>query len=259
MNPQKNNNKYHQAERRSEKNNLMRYLRKNRHLLETELLISPKRYLFSPIYFAQQKISVPTINQYVHGFLLDVGCGDMPYRQLLEKLSCRYDTLDSYPRSQTVTFTDDVQNMVSISDSQYDSVLCLEVLEHVPDPKQALFEINRVLRSGGILILSVPHLSRLHDEPHDYYRFTHHGLIYLLQTTGFTLLDLKIRGGLFCFLGHQLSTFILSLVWGIPVIKDIGWLLNSWIITRTCYYIDSLVKLNTLFPQGYVIVAEKQR
>ena len=37
-----------------------------------------------------------------------------------------------------------------------DVALCTEVLEHVPDPQQALMEIARVLRPGGHLLGSVP-------------------------------------------------------------------------------------------------------
>lgn len=41
-------------------------------------------------------------------------------------------------------------------DESFGTVLCTEVLEHVPNPDKALAEIRRVLRPGGILIGSVP-------------------------------------------------------------------------------------------------------
>jgi SAM-dependent methyltransferase len=41
-------------------------------------------------------------------------------------------------------------------DASFSTVLCTEVLEHVPDPARALGEIRRVLMPGGVLIGSVP-------------------------------------------------------------------------------------------------------
>jgi SAM-dependent methyltransferase len=51
----------------------------------------------------------------------------------------------------------DTADLLSLpfEDDSFDLVLCLEVLEHIPDPRPALDELARV--SSGELILSVPH------------------------------------------------------------------------------------------------------
>jgi SAM-dependent methyltransferase len=49
----------------------------------------------------------------------------------------------------------DIENM-PFADASFGTVVCTEVLEHVPYPQQALREILRVLRPGGVLIGSVP-------------------------------------------------------------------------------------------------------
>ena len=41
-------------------------------------------------------------------------------------------------------------------DGSYDSVICSEVLEHVPAPEESIKELIRVLKPGGVLALSVP-------------------------------------------------------------------------------------------------------
>jgi ubiquinone/menaquinone biosynthesis C-methylase UbiE len=41
-------------------------------------------------------------------------------------------------------------------DASFGTVVCTEVLEHIPEPARALAEIERVLRPGGMLIGSVP-------------------------------------------------------------------------------------------------------
>lgn len=68
-----------------------------------------------------------------------------------------------------------------------DTVLLLDVLEHVRRPALALGEICRVLRPGGRLILSIPFLYPIHDAPHDYQRYTLHGLSREIDDCGLRL------------------------------------------------------------------------
>jgi len=66
-------------------------------------------------------------------------------------------------------------------DARFDAVVMCEVLEHVREPRQAIEKVHRLLRPGGVLILSTPFIFPLHDQPADYYRFTRHGLEWLLR------------------------------------------------------------------------------
>lgn len=75
----------------------------------------------------------------------------------------------------------DVQNMYLIKDEEVDVVFCLEVLEHVQNPFKAVSEIYRILKPGGLIIGSVPFIFPIHDEPHDYFRFTRYGISYLFR------------------------------------------------------------------------------
>jgi len=75
---------------------------------------------------------------------------------------------------------------IDLPDASFDCVICLEVLEHVGDPFAAANELQRILRPGGFLFLTVPFLhayhgkmgskSAAHDDFPDYWRFTHQGL-----------------------------------------------------------------------------------
>jgi len=181
----------------------------------------------------------------------------MPFKELLAEKVTTYHTLDLWPRSEKVTYVGDIQDMSMISTGSYDAAMCLEVLEHVPDPFQAAGEIFRILKPGGTVVVSVPHLSRLHDEPHDYSRFTIHGLRHLLQSTGLEVLEIQKKGGLLSFLGHQVSTILLSAVWPVPGLRQVMWFLNKWLVTRPCHRIDDLFDHSGILALGYVGVARK--
>lgn len=68
-------------------------------------------------------------------------------------------------------------------------------MEHLPDPDQFVSEVRRTLRPDGVLILSVPFMEPLHEEPRDFYRFTPYSLRHLLARHGFTVEQLWPKGG----------------------------------------------------------------
>ncbi len=61
------------------------------------------------------------------------------------------------------------------------TVLSVETFEHVEYPRKAVGEIHRILRPGGIFIISSAMAFRIHEYPSDYWRFTPEGLRSLLQ------------------------------------------------------------------------------
>jgi SAM-dependent methyltransferase len=232
-------------------------LKANRRQLEIDVLSSGRRHLFSPMHYSQYRVTLPLARKFIRGRLLDAGCGDLPYREQLREQVTRYDTLDVADRAGELTYVGDIQRMGEVPGDTYDSVICLEVLEHVPDPFGAARELHRVLAPGGVLVASVPHLSRLHDEPHDYYRYTRHGLRHLLEQAGFEIVEMQARGGLFSFFGHQVSTAVLAAVWPIPVVRQLAWELNAWLVTRLCHALDGITNRAGLFAAGYTVVAVK--
>ncbi len=143
----------------------------------------------------------------------------MPFKVQISESGSVYDTLDVEARTDGVKYIGSVLDMHMISDDTYDTAICLEVLEHVPQPFKATKEINRILKTNGIFIMSVPHLSRLHEQPHDYYRYTKYGIRAMLEDSGFEIQEMQVCGGIFCFLGHQFSTILLCCFFHIPILK----------------------------------------
>jgi SAM-dependent methyltransferase len=134
----------------------------------------------------------------VSGVVLDVGCGAQVYRNLLGK-AATYRGIDTheakahfgYETTDTTYFEGDEW---PVADDSVDFVLCTEVLEHVPDSLSFLRRIQRCLRPGGRLLLTVPFAARWHFIPHDYWRFTPSGLDRLLKLAGFTEVVVRARG-----------------------------------------------------------------
>lgn len=133
----------------------------------------------------------------MRGEVLDIGCGNMPYRQLAlsQPGVTGYVGVDLpgplYGRPHA--WWDGLD--LPFRTGRFDAVLLTEVLEHCPDPGVVLAEARRSLREGGKLFLTVPFLWPLHDVPHDEYRYTPFALERLLGAAGFGSVDVRPLGG----------------------------------------------------------------
>lgn len=232
-------------------------LRSNRLQIDQDVRHAGERQYLSPAFYGQYAAVAEAFGS-LGGRVIDLGCGIMPYAELLPLAVTLYHGLDITVRDSRPTLIGDVQSLGMLRDASYDSVVCLEVLEHVPEPARALAEIARILADNGILVLSVPHLSRLHEIPYDYYRYTEYGLRYLLQSNELVPLRIRVRGGLFSFLGHQAATVLLGLTWGSKIAGSPVRSLVRWLITYPCFRLDRIGAQSALFPLGYVVVARRQ-
>jgi len=133
--------------------------------------------------------------------ILDLGCGRQPYKQMVEARS--YTGVDAEMAvCPDVVATGD---MLPFASGAFNGAICSEVLEHTPDPARVIAELRRVLKAGGVLYLTVPQMWYLHYEPHDYFRFTSHGLRRLLEDACFRVLRSERQGGLGLFLFLRLT------------------------------------------------------
>lgn len=133
---------------------------------------------------------------YARGIMLDVGCGTRRYEQIFLNSVDEYIGLD-WPESEGRASPDVIGDAMRIPfmTGSVDTVLATELMEHLPAPGNFLSEAARVMRHDGTLILSVPFMEPLHEEPRDFYRFTPYSLRVLLEQSGFSVRQLWSKGG----------------------------------------------------------------
>jgi SAM-dependent methyltransferase len=128
----------------------------------------------------------------IKGNILDVGCGSKPYKSIFKVNDYRGLDIDS-PLTRNLNAADDFYDGTNFpyQQNRFDAVLCNQVLEHVFNPDEFLAEINRVLKPGGKLLISVPFVWDEHEQPYDYARYSSFGLKALLEKSGFKLIRHK--------------------------------------------------------------------
>lgn len=130
----------------------------------------------------------------VTGLIIDIGAADQWIARHLSKAT-NYVPID-YPPTANVFYN--CRPMIyadachlPLTSSCADGVICLEVIEHVPDPAQAALEIARILKPGGQAWISMPFLYPLHNEPFDFQRYTEYGLQRDVARAGLDLIELR--------------------------------------------------------------------
>jgi ubiquinone/menaquinone biosynthesis C-methylase UbiE len=137
--------------------------------------------------------------------VLDAGSGKLAEQFLRAEILATGATLHTCDLNfgPGVDFEADVSDL-PFEDGVYDIVLNTQVLEHVKDPGQVCKELARVLKPGGLLFLTTPQSSPLHNLPWNFFNFTHLGLKLLMDSAGLEVMRVRAQGGHFALLAFEL-------------------------------------------------------
>lgn len=213
------------------------------------------------------------------GKLVDIGCGRMPYRKELEPLVDSYIGVD-HPEVSKL-YKSDVKPEVLVDAKKlpfqnnfFDIALLIQVLEHVDEPDKVIKEAARVLKQGGILIISVPFFYPLHDIPYDFGRYTATALKSFINETSLRIVKIKAQGSFFEFWLQMLNTFLakrindiistnfnsyslillaIAITFSIPVV-----LFNNLLMVIVNFIFRVFPDYPDYFPMEYLIVARKK-
>lgn len=182
-----------------------------------------------------------TVSALFRGDVLDLGCGMKPYEAQLAADGCRWIGVD-YERTPSGRSRADVFGSamaIPFAAERFDCVLCTQVLEHVPRPLDVLHEAHRVLKPGGTLVVTAPQTGPLHEEPHDYQRFTCYGLSLLGRNAGFDVVETRPLGGAIATIG-QMVMWHLNWMARFPVIGPPSQRVVNAVLWRLALLLDPL-------------------
>jgi SAM-dependent methyltransferase len=150
---------------------------------------------------------IKNASSYVSGAVLDVGAGNCDrYRHFFQY--DKYVRMD-IEKGENVDVVGSADN-IPFSENGFDSIVCTQVFEHLKYPEKATKEMHRVLKNGGFVIITVPQTGALHEEPHDYWRFTKYGVMELFERNGFELVEYSQRGGFFVVIAQTFIRYMLD-------------------------------------------------
>lgn len=170
----------------------------HRYLARIKLTSGILSILINPYYFVKKGIywGLKKNSRYISGRLLDFGCGNKSYQYLFNVDN--YIGIDAYRigHDHTREPIDVFYNGrdVPFKEKSFDSVLCIEVCEHLFDVDKAFSEINRVLRPGGIILITTPFIWEEHEQPFDFGRYTEFGLKDVLNRHQFEIISFEKCG-----------------------------------------------------------------
>ena len=136
----------------------------------------------------------------IEGSILDLGCGSKPYESLFKncskytgvdiEISGPNHEVDKFGKNSKVDYFYDGKSL-PFEDNSFDAVISFEVFEHIFNIDEVVKEINRVLKPGGKLLVSMPFAWNEHEEPYDFARYTSFGIKHILKKQDFLIKNIE--------------------------------------------------------------------
>jgi ubiquinone/menaquinone biosynthesis C-methylase UbiE len=95
-------------------------------------------------------------------------------------------------------------------DKSFDTILNIQVLEHVLNPIKMVDEISRVMRPNGYGIFLIPHTAVMHMAPYHYYNFTRFWIREVMKRASLKIIELRPLGGTWSSMASHLFYFFLQ-------------------------------------------------
>src|SRR5262249_8222195 len=195
------------------------------------------------------------------GSVLDVGCGDKPYASWFNPGVVQYLGLDVVQLPGVDLVADEAEPW-PLPAATTDLVLCSQVLEHVPNLDRVLDSIHRVLKPGGLLLVTAPFIYNFHGEPRDFRRFSAEGIKQIFEEQ-YEIIEVRLQGGA----GSSLGSLVLNWLdttlneWRISrLVKELLmplWILFSLVVNLAGWLLDKLDRTQPFY--GNVLLLATKR
>jgi len=194
-------------------------------------------------------------NLVLHGLSLEFGAIDRKNKTFsnLIRGQSKFEYSNIKPNKKLNIFYSDLTKKLKIKSNKYNNILLFNVLEHLPEYKIALSQINRILKKKGKIIGSTPFIYQIHGAPKDYFRFTKEFFEFELKKQKFN--NIKVQ-----YLGNGPFTACYSLIY--PYIRFLP--IFSHLVLLICFMLDNILQifiktnLKEIFPIGIFFNAQKK-
>lgn len=143
--------------------------------------------------------------QYLKGDILEVGCGIGNFTKSLESfgkvwaIDINKEYIEEINKSSNkkaeVGIGDIEKGKYFFKEQKFDSIVCLNVMEHIKDDKAALNNLYSLLKKGGYLVLLVPAHQFLFGEIDKsighFRRYNKNQLFNIVSNIGFKIIQIK--------------------------------------------------------------------
>jgi len=188
------------------------------------------------------------ISRFAKGRLIDIGCGNKPYTEWVNKVCTEYIGVDIIQSDRNMVDIICDATQITLPDASFDTVLSSQAIEHIAEHGKVINEAFRLLKPGGYFIVSAPMYWPLHEEPYDYFRFTKHGFKFLLENTGFEVKEIKSCGGKWSLFGQTVIFTVPEILSRFRIVRYVHNKFFAWLDNK--FYND----INTM---SYVVVGLK--
>lgn len=142
--------------------------------------VERKTFLDSLLYFQHRKIN-NLLNKLAEEYdkpdftILEIGTGTkaLVHKKLFK--SAHFIASD-IAKNENIDQVIDVTKSGALDTESYDLILCMNVLEHLPNPQKAIDIMYQGLKNPGQLFIVTPFLFPIHDPPYDFYRYSEYAL-----------------------------------------------------------------------------------
>jgi SAM-dependent methyltransferase len=183
--------------------------------------MSSKSLLLRGLYLARDfrsRALFGALARHVRGDVLDVGGWDFYLTAKRKGVACTsWTTLESDPTRLPEVDAPEFRAVhgdgqaMTFADASFDTVLSIQVLEHVLEPLRMVDEMARVLRPGGTAVLLIPQTSTMHLTPHYYGNFSRYWVRDALARAGLELVEHAPLGGIWSSMASHQFYFLLQL------------------------------------------------
>jgi SAM-dependent methyltransferase len=186
--------------------------------------------------------------------VLDIGSVYKPYSIFFDHRYSQYYTIDIYKSEDAPNILGSSEQLPILSES-VDVCLLTQVLEHVENPSACLSEISRVLKKDGTLVFSTHGVFHYHPFPHDYWRWTHEGLV-KIASPYFKEISVKQNGGATMLVAYLIARGLYHISKSSNFLIFVRYTLYP-IVNLLGYYLDNIATSN-LISINYVVTAKNR-